>query len=126
MKNEIEETACSAFADIDNNITSEGHQYLRSLIGLEHFISNFIKDKISEWVAQLEKPTTVVQTQPHASFPALTHRFFNKIVYVCCTTPGVYEHIHPMEDYFRRRLIPVLTDRNAVNDSICSLLSLPP
>ena len=92
---------------------------------MEHFICNFIKDKISEWVSQLEKLTTVAQTQPHTSYSTLTHGFFNKIVYLCCTTPGVYEHIHPMEDYLRRRLIPILTGRNAVNDSIRSLFSLP-
>ena len=74
-------------------------------------------------MSQLEKLTTVAQTQPHTSYSALTHGFFNKIV--CRTTPGVYEHIHPVEDCPRRRLIPVLTGRNAVNDSIRSLFSLP-
>ena len=76
-------------------------------------------------MSQLEKLTTVAQTQPHTSYSALTHGFFNKIVYLCHTTPGVYEHIHPVEDCLRRRLISVLTDRNAVNDSIRSLFSLP-
>ena len=106
VKREIEETACSVFADIDINITSEGHQYLWSPIGSEHYISNFIKDKISEWVSQLEKFTTVAQTQPHASLSGLIHGFFNKLVYLCRTTLGVCQHIHPLEDCLRRRLIP--------------------
>ena len=54
----------------------------------------------------------------------LNSQVFNKIVYLCRTTPGVCEHIHPVEDCLRR-LIPILTGRNAVNDSIRSLFSLP-
>ena len=125
MKPKIEETAHSVFVDTDINITSKGHQYLGSPIGLEHFISNFIQHKISEWVIQLEKLTNVAQTQPYASYSALTHGFFNKIVYPCRTTPGVHEYIHQLEDCLRMKLIPVLTGRNAVNDSVHSLLSLP-
>ena len=48
-----------------------GHHYLGSLIGSEYFISNFIQDKVSEWVFQLEKLTAMAQTQPHASYSTL-------------------------------------------------------
>ena len=81
VKREIEDTACSVFGDIDINVTSE-------------------------WVSRLEKFTTVAQTQPHVSFSGLIHGFFNKLVYLCRTTLGVCQHIHPLEDCLRRRLIP--------------------
>ena len=74
---------------------------------------------------QLEKLTNVAQTQPHASYSTLTHGFFNKIVYLCRTTPGVHKYIHQLEDCLRMKLIRVLNGRNAVNDSVRSLLSLP-
>ena len=99
MKPEIEETVHSVFVDTDINITFKGHRYLGSPIG-----SNFIQDKISKWVNQLEKRIIVAQTQPHASYSALTYRFFNKIVYLCRTTPGVHEHTHPLEDCLRMKL----------------------
>ena len=67
VKPVAEDSARSIFADTDINITSEGHRYLGSPIGSEDFISNFIQDKISEWVSQLERLTAVAQTQPHAS-----------------------------------------------------------
>ena len=59
----IEETAHSVFVDTDINISFKGHQYLGSPIGSKHFIYNFIQDKISDWVTQLEKLTIVAQTQ---------------------------------------------------------------
>ena len=99
--------------------------YLGSPIGSEDFISNFIQDKISEWVSQLERLTAVAQTQPHASYSALTHGFFSKINFLCRTTPGVDEYIYPLEDCLRMRLIPMLTGRNTVCDSVRSILSLP-
>ena len=66
----------------------------------------------------------MAQTQPHASYSALTHEFSSKIVYLCHTTSGVCECIHPLVDCLRIRLIPVLSGRNAINDSVHSLLSL--
>ena len=48
VKPEAEDFARSIFVDTDINITSEGHRYLGSPIGSEDFISNFIRDKISE------------------------------------------------------------------------------
>ena len=51
--------------------------------------------------------------------------FFSKLNFLCRTTPGVDEYINPLEDCLRMRLIPTLTGRNAVCDSIRSILSLP-
>ena len=66
----------------------------------------------------------MAQTQPHASYSSLTHGFFSKINFLCCTTLGVDEYINPLEDCLRMRLIPMLTGRNVVCDSIRSILSL--
>ena len=75
--------------------------------------------------SQLQKLTAAAQTQPHASYSALTHGFFSKLNFLCRTTPGVHEYINPLEDCLRMRLIPMLTGRNAVCYSIRSILSLP-
>ena len=50
---------------------------------------------------------------------------FSKINFLCRTTPDVDEYIYPLEDCLRMRLIPMLTGRNIVCDSVRSILSLP-
>ena len=64
MKLEFADLASSAFADVKLNFTADGHKSLGRAIGSEDFISMFVKENVSGWIAQLELLTSIAQTQP--------------------------------------------------------------
>ena len=125
VKPEFLDSAQVLFSDIDINITSEGHRYLGSALGSRDFVINFTKEKVSEWVEQIDRLVQVARTQPHVAYSALVHGFFNKWVYLFRTTPDLTSYVEPLEDCLRLRLIPTLTGQTSVSNTIRSLLSLP-
>ena len=125
MKPEHESSARSLFADTPINITSEGRCYLGSPIGSESYTASFIKNKVADWVAQVDRLTDFARSQPHAAYSALTHGLFSKFVYFFRATPGVSEFVGPLEDSLRLKLLPTLIGQCAVNDHLRSIFSLP-
>ena len=107
------------------NVTSDGQCYLGSLIGSDSFVSDFIRGKVGEWVAQLERLNDIAHTQPHAAYSSLTHGFLHKFTYFFCTTPNLSQFVGPIEDCIRYHLIPTLTGQDGLNDLFRVILFLP-
>ena len=63
IKPSVLDTAKSIFADTSINITSDGCRYLGSPIGSEEFTHNYISSTVTEWVNQLDRLTSIAQTQ---------------------------------------------------------------
>ena len=125
VKPEYESSARSLFSDTSINITSEGRCYLGSPIGSEEYIIDFVKKKVIDWVAQVERLALFAQSQPQAAYSALTHGLYGKFVYLFRTTPDTSELVGPLEDCLRMKLLPILTGQNAINDYLRSIFSLP-
>ena len=125
VKPELLDKAKSVFADTDVNVTSDGQRYLGSPIGSDSFVSDFIRGKVGEWVAQLERLNDIAHTQPHAAYSSLTHGFLHKFIYFFRTTPNLSQFVGPIEDCIRYHLIPTLTGQDGLNDLFRVILSLP-
>ena len=78
LKPEFADLTSSVIDDVKLNYNTDGHKYLGSAIGSEDFITKFIKEKVSEWITQLEVLTSIAQTQPHAAYSAFIHGLLNK------------------------------------------------
>ena len=59
LKNESAALASSIFGDTNINLTTEGHRYLGSVIGLSKFVDCFVEKKVLDWVDQIIKLNSI-------------------------------------------------------------------
>ena len=60
-----------------------------------------------------------------AAYAALTHGLIAKWTYLRRTTPGISDHMAPLEEVLRHKFIPAITGRTTVTDEERQLLALP-
>ena len=60
--------ASECFSDTNVNLTAESRPVLGSPIGTSTLISTFVKEKVQEWVDELEVLTNIADRQPHAAY----------------------------------------------------------
>ena len=119
------ETAKEVFEDCNIHITSTGQRHLGLALGSDSFLSDFVATKISTWVDELENLSEVAKTEPQAAYAALTHGLIAKWTYLMRTTPGISDHMAPLEEVLRHKFIPAITGRKTVTDEERQPLALP-
>ena len=125
MKEGHKDEAKALFEGTDVVITEEGKKYLGSAIGKPTFIESYVKTKVTSWVEELERLSSIAITQPHAAFAAFTHGLTSRWTYLARTTPHIEDFIKPLEEAIRKVFLPNLTGRNAFSDTERDLLALP-
>ncbi len=101
----------SAFRDTQVNISMEGKPHLGTSLGSKEYSDKCTKEKVAEWSLELEKLTTITETEPHAAYAAITHGLASKWTYLSRTTPDISEHLEALERIIRMKLIPAMTGR---------------
>ena len=124
-KQQYLQTAKEAFKGTLVNITTEGRSHLGAALGTREYIEQYVNKKVTEWCSELEKLTSIEETQPHAAYAAITHGLASKWNYISRTTPNIGNLLNPIEDTLRTKLIPSLTGRPPPNDAERDLLALP-
>ena len=122
VKPECVDEAKSLFSDTMVNITDAGHRYLGSVIGSDEYVNSFVEQKIDVWNNELLKLVEFADSQPHASFAALTHGLFGKWFFLTRTTPNIAHLFQPLETTIRSKLLPVLLGQGPPNDSLRDLI----
>ena len=111
------ETAKEVFEDCDIHITSTGQRHLGSALGSDSFLSDSMATKMPTWVDELKNLSEVAKTDPPAAYAALTHELIANWMYLMRTTPGISDHMAPLEEVLRHIFIPAITSRKTVTDS---------
>ena len=62
----------SIFADTDIDITADGTRILRSVVGNESFITQYVSEQVSEWCKELRTLLKIAEKEPEASLSCLT------------------------------------------------------
>ncbi len=117
--------ASDVFSDTNVNLTAAGRPVLGSPIGTAAFISSYVKEKVQEWVEELDILTNIADSQPHAAYSILTHGLYSKWNYIARTTPGIEHDLQPLEDTLRMNLLPKLTGKEPPGDAERCLFALP-
>ena len=125
MKEGYKDEATSAFEGTQVVITEEGQKYLGSAIGKQTFIESYVQRKVTTWIDELERLSSIAITQPHAAFAAFTHGLTSRRTYLARTTPNIADLIKPLEETIRKVFLPNLTGQNAFNDMERDMLALP-
>ena len=118
-------TATASFANTSVQVTSEGRPYLGAAFGTEEFVTSHVKEKVAEWMKELDSLVTIALSQPHAAHAAFTHGLSSKWSYLTRTFQGIGTLLQPLEPIMRSKFIPALTGQPPPSDEVRDLLALP-
>ena len=88
-------------------MTTDGRPYLGAALGTQEYIAS------------------QVESQPHATFSALTHGLMNKWTYLSRTIPDIGPLLTPLDHVLCSVLLPALTGRPPPSKLECKLFALP-
>jgi len=117
-------SAKESFKDFNIKITTDGHRHLGAVVGTRDNKEKFVKEKVIEWVRQINKLSEFACTQPHAAFSAFIHGLRHRYTYVMRTIPNVSILFKPL-DFAIETFIKVLFQGYAFNVDERTLYSLP-
>ena len=123
-KEEHLQKAKALFDSCGINITTEGRPLLGAPIGSQFFSDDFIKEQISQWVAEFKALSSVAKTQPQAAYAAYTHGLAGKWAYLLRACEISSEQFSSLEEMIRLDFISAISGR-AVSDIERVLLTLP-
>jgi len=113
------------FHDTGVKVTSQGQRHLGAALGSKNFVEDFVREKVSLWVSELEKLSRIAKYQPQAAHVVYTHGLMHRWTFLMRTVPGVEELFQPLEEAIRHQFLPALTGRDALSDTERALLALP-
>ena len=119
------EEATAVFQGTGVSITAEGKRHLGAAIGTSSFVENYVRRKVTGWVHEVERLSSIANTQPHAAYAAFTHGLISKWTYLARTIPGIEDLFQALEDTIRQQFLPSLTGQAAFNDTNRDLMALP-
>ena len=76
VKPHVEAKAQELFGSAAVNITVEGRPYLGGAVGESGFVTRFVQQKVSGWVAEVMKLSQVTVAQPHAEFNEIQFLYY--------------------------------------------------
>ena len=105
------------------DLQSNSH-YLGAAVGSSEFVAANLNDKVAAWVAQVHRLTDVAATQRHAAFAAYVFGLRHRWTFIQSTMPMAGDHMQPLQDSIRGKLIPAVT-KHQPKDLELEVLSLP-
>ena len=124
-KEEHLQVAQELFAIHRINLTTNGHQYLGSVIGDESLLDTFLQRKVQKWVSLIHTLTQIAVIEPHAAYCGFIRGLKSTWSYLMRTPPGTSDALSLLEDAIRNEFLPALTSRSAITNQERELLSLP-
>ena len=93
------EAATELFQGTGVSITEEGRRHLGAAIGTRSFVEGYVHHKVSNWVQEVERLSSIAATQPHAAYAAFTHGLTSKWTYLARTIPNLEELFKPLAGF---------------------------
>ena len=107
------EEATALFQGTGVSITVEGKRHLGAAIGTHSFVEKYVQRKVSGWVRDVERLSSIAITQPHAANAAFTQGLTSKWIYLARTIADIEDLFQTLEDAIRQRFLPSLTGQVA-------------
>ena len=127
VKEAAAEEAKRLFSGTGVQITREDKRLLGAAIGNNDFEEKFTETITSPLVQQVSRLAEVAPSQPQAAHAAFTHGLIGKWKFLTrSSSSSIAQHLQPLEDAIRLRLIPSLTGRSPPGNDERDLLALPP
>ena len=124
VKEEYEKSAEEMFKGTGINITTHGRKHLGAVIGSIEYKEEYVRQKVEEWKAAIEKLSTISKTQPHAAYSCYVKGFSHKFTYIMRTIPDISELLYPLNEAIDN-FIRILFNNYEFNTIERQLWSLP-
>ena len=113
------------FAETGVRITCEGKRHLGAALGTRDFVVDYVREKVTNWKAEIGHLSSFAKSEPHAAYAALTHGLMSHWMFFLRSIEGIAHLMQPVEDAIRLQLLPAITGREALTDDERDLLALP-
>ena len=85
------------FQDTGVKVTTQGQRHLGAALGFRNLVEDFVQEKVSLWVSEIEKLSKIAKFQPQAAYTVFTHGLMHRWTFLMRTVPGVEELFQPLE-----------------------------
>ena len=124
VKEEHLTKAQEAFGTSGVKITTSGERHMGAVIGNNVFKEQYIAQKITKWVEDVEALADIAKDEPQAVYASYTKAISHRWTYVQRTIPNIGHMFAPLETCIREKLIPSLVGRK-ISDIERNILALP-
>ena len=124
VKESQKQKAVEVFGDTEVTITTAGERHMGAVIGSESFKQQYVQNKVSKWVCDVEVLSEIAKDEPQAVYSSFTKAISHRWTYVQRTIPNTAELFQPLEDAIRHKLLPALTGRS-LSDLERKIFALP-
>ena len=101
-----------------------GQRHLGAAVGSAEYVAAYLDQKDAFWSEQVTQLADVAGTQPHAAYAAFAFGLRHRWTFIQRTMPTTGDHMQPLKDAIRNKLIPKLT-KHEMNDLEMELVTLP-
>ena len=113
------------FKGTNLKITPSGKRYLGSVLGTTVFKKEYINNKVTQWIAEIEILSQIAKIEPQAAYCCFTTGFKHKITYIMRTTPNIKEELLRLDETISNKFIPSIIENKICGNNERHLLSLP-
>ena len=124
VKPEHFDFATQLFSDTEIKITKAGERHLGAVIGSNQFREQYITNKISQWIKDVEQLAEFAVDEPQLAYSAYTKAVSMRWGFLQRTIPNTKQYFLPLETTIRDKLIPAIIGRT-VSDLERNIMSLP-
>ncbi|KAG0719760.1 hypothetical protein GWK47_049860 [Chionoecetes opilio] len=126
VKPEHYDGAVNIFSGSGVVVTKEGQRHLGAVIGTEEYKKEYVGEKVSEWVHEVDVLSAMAKTEPHAAYAAYTHGLQHRWNFAMRTIPDISPLLRPLEESIMNTFIPALLRSPVLRNDARALLELPP
>ena len=90
------------------NVTTGGKRHLGASLGTDEFTTQYMNDKVSSWLIQLENLNKIAESNPQVAYSAYINGFQHKFTYFMRTIPNISSHLQPIKDFLANTFLPTL------------------
>ena len=121
---ELLEHAREVFGESGIAIVLEGERHLGAVIGTNEFKESYVRNKIDNWVKDVEQLSTIAQNEPQIALSAYTKALCMRWSFTQRTISNISHLFQPLEASLSEKLIPAIVGRK-VSDIERRILALP-
>ena len=118
------EAAKLVFHGTNIEITTAGERHLGAVIGSNEFREEYIQNKVSQWIKDVEQLSEYAVDEPQLAYSAYTKAVSMRWGFLQRTIPNTKDYFEPLERTIRDKLIPAIIGR-PVSDLERNIFSLP-
>jgi len=109
-KPEKEERTKAMFDGTAINISAEGHQHPRAVVGSRKHLEDYVEEKVEDWISQIVRLAEFAQSHPQASYVAFTFGLRHRWTYYLRTLLNIENLLEPLEHAISDVLIPSMAE----------------